>query len=119
MKKLILSLLLFCGIAVADEDVKTYDFYIEELPAICGTHEEVLRYANDRSLIQLNYSLGRENSVPDGEPVFFVTYWVNEEVTQTMATINVPDSDQTCILYISFDVIHNENLLSKEKRIRR
>ena len=117
MKKLILGLLLFCGIATADE--KTYEFYIEHLPAVCGSHEEVLRYADDRSLIQLNYSLGRENSVPDGEPVFFVTYWVNEEVTQTMATINVPDSDQTCILYISFDVVHNENLLKKEKRIKR
>ena len=34
-----------------------------------------------------------------------------------MATIQVPSGDESCILYISFDMIHNEEELKKGKGI--
>ena len=115
MKKIILILsLLFTSISYA-KDFKAYEFHVQELPAVCGTQKEVEKYADDNDYIVLNYSLGRAGSEPTGEPVFVVTYWVNEEVSQTMATVVVPNSDQACILYISFDVIHNEEELKKGK----
>ena len=103
--------------ASANENLGTYDFHVEMLPGVCGTQKEVERFAKNNNYIPLNYSLGREGSKSDGEPVFIVTYWVNEDVTQTMVTVQVPNDGSACILYISFDVIHNENELRPGKGI--
>lgn len=117
MKKLILGLLLICNFALAETDYDKYGFYLQQLPGVCGPQEEVQRFAEDHDFIPLNYSLGREGSQPDGQPVFVVTYWVTEDVTQSMATIQIPNGDESCILYISFDMIHNEEELKKGKGI--
>jgi len=110
-----LILLTIASIVKANEDLRAYNFHIQELPAVCGTQNEVEKYAEDNNYVVLNYSLGREGSDPTGQPVFVVTYYVNEDVTQTMATVVVPSSDSACILYITYDVIHNEKELRKGK----
>ena len=121
MKKIVytfivaLWLLTIASIVKANEDLRAYEFHIQELPAVCGTQKEVEKYAKDNNYVALNYSLGREGSDPTGQPVFVVTYYVNEDVTQTMATVVVPNSDSACILYITYDVIHNEEELKKGK----
>ena len=116
MKKLILGLLLFCNVVLAETEFSKYPFYLQQLPGVCGPQEEVQRFAEDHDFIPLNHSLGREGSQPDGQPVFVVTYWVNEDVSQSMATIQTPSGTESCILYISFDMIHNEKELKKGKR---
>lgn len=126
MKKIAYTLIAFTWLFIfsatikvfADEDLNNYDFYVQELPSVCGAQTDVDRYVEENGYVALNYSLGRAQSKSDGEPVFVLTYWVNEDVTQTMATVQVPNSDQGCILFITFDVIHNEDELRKEKRIK-
>ena len=117
MKKIILGLLLFCSTSFAETDFSKYNFYLQQLPGVCGPQEKVQKFAEDHDFIPLNYSIGREGSQPNGQPVFVVTYWVNKDVTQTMATIQTPNGVESCILYISFDVIHNEEELKPGKRI--
>ena len=103
----------------AEEKLTNYDFYVQELPAVCGTQDKVNQYIENNGYIVLNYSLGRANSEKDGEPVFVVTYYVNEDASQSMATVQVPNSDQACILFITYDLIHNEEELTKKQRIKR
>lgn len=118
MKKLILGLLLFFGVAKAETDISTYQFYVENLPSVCGPSQEVEKYANDNNYEPLNWSLGRAGSEATGEPVFIITYWINTDFTQTMTTVTVPSGETSCIIYVSFDVIHNEELKKKGKGIK-
>lgn len=101
----------------AEEKLTKYDFYVQELPAVCGTQDQVNQYIENNGYIVLNYSLGRANSEKDGDPVFVLAYYVNEDASQSMATVQVPNSDQTCILYITFDLIHNEEELKEGEKI--
>jgi len=47
MKKLILGLLLFFGVAKAETTFDAYDFYVEHLPAVCGTSTQIKQYADE------------------------------------------------------------------------
>jgi len=114
MKKLILGLLLFFGVAKAETDISTYQFYVEHLPSVCGSSQEVEKYASDNNYEPLNWSLGRAGSEKTGQPVFVITYWSNTDFTQTMATVTVPNSQNSCIIYVSFDVIQNEEVMKKK-----
>jgi hypothetical protein len=108
MKKLLISLLLFCSIASADTHFSKYNFYLQELPSVCGSYDSVNKFAEDNNFVPFSYSIGREESQPDGQPIFIVTYWINEDESQTMVTIQIPDGIESCILYISFDLIYNQ-----------
>jgi hypothetical protein len=114
MKKLILGLLLFFGVAKAETTFDAYDFYVEHLPAVCGTSTQIQKYAEDNDYVELNWSLGRARSEKTGEPVFVITYWSNTDFTQTMATVTVPNSQNSCIIYVSFDVVQNEEVMKKK-----
>lgn len=111
------SFIAFATVKGKTEDLRAYEFYVQELPAVCGSQQEVEKYVEDNNYVAINYSLGREGSQPGGEPVFVLTYWVKEDLSQTMASVQVPNSDQTCILFVTFDVIHNEEELSKKKNV--
>jgi len=115
MKKLIVFLSLFISSFVYADSVQKYDFWVEQLPGVCGNQTEIDRYIENNNYIPLNYSVGRAGSTPDGKPVFFITYYVNEDVTQSMAVVQVPNSGTACIMYITFDVLHNEEELKKGK----
>ena len=41
---------------------------------------------------------------PNGEPVFMVLYYVNNEGTSTAAVLTMPNDPTACVLYISYDV---------------
>ena len=114
MKKLILILSLFFGIAKAETTFESYDFYVEHLPAVCGISTQIEKYAKDNDYTELNWSLGRAGSERTGEPVFIITYWVNTDFTQTMATVTTPNSQNSCIIYVSFDVVQNEEVMKKK-----
>jgi len=40
----------------------------------------------------------------DGQPVYMITYYVNEDETQTTAVIDVPNKSESCILFHTFDL---------------
>lgn len=117
MKKLILGILLICNVAIADISFDKYIFSLQQLPGLCGPVEEVQRFADDNKFTPLNFSLGRSGGKADGEPVFIVTYWVNDDLTRTMATIAVPDGIESCIVFVSFDVIGSDEFF-KGKNVK-
>ena len=100
MKKLIISLiLLWSGFAYAEHGVneKHYDLYWQQIPAVCGNPDAVQEYIDDKGFEPKHISLGRSGSKPDGEPVYMVTYYENDD--QVLVTVDIPGAMETCILF--------------------
>ena len=105
MKKLLTIIsLLWATVSYADHenDLGT-NYYFTQIPALCGTQEVIQNYLNHFGFKPDNISLGREGMNKDGQPVYMVTYYINEDGTQTAATIDIPSGLERCILYHSFD----------------
>jgi len=106
MKKIILGLLfsLFAFTASADHEKDFGNYFFQQVPALCGTQENIDNYLNHYKLKPQNISLGREGMVKEGQPVYMITYYISEDGTQTSATIDVPSGAERCILFHTFDL---------------
>ena len=113
MKTLILIITILLTSIVYATETKQYNFWWEQLPAVCSTSEEIKRWANDKNMVPVNVSVGKENGSPDGKIVYIVIYWIND-TGETFASVSTPDDPgQTCILFRTFDLTLNQNLMNK------
>ena len=86
MKRLILILsFLLASFAYAehekqDSELKTYNFWWEQIPAVCSFSDEIQRWANDKNFVPVNMSVGREGGSPDGKIVYVVVYYINDSI---------------------------------------
>ena len=95
MKKLIIALtFLMSSVAHAE-------LFWQSVPAVCGSPDDVINYINAKELKPLHISLGREAGDPNGQPVYMVTYYENED--QTLVTVDIPSAEETCILYHTYN----------------
>ena len=114
MKRLILILsLLLASFAYAEheeQEKKTYNFWWETIPAVCSTSDEIQRWANDKNMVPVNVSVGKENGQPDGKIVYIVIYWINDS-GETFASVSTPDDPgNACIVFRTFDLRINSGL---------
>ena len=106
MKKIILTLIisLFTSIAYAEHMYgKDYQYYWRNIPAICGTPVEVNEYIIDHGFRVHSLSVGRRGADPQGDPVYMITRYVNDN-KQEIVVINVPNVDETCMLFHGYDL---------------
>ena len=75
----------------------------EKVPTLCLPNEILWEYADEKGMQPLNVSYGRKGAKPDGEIVYIVTYWVGIETNETMASVQVPEGDYSCVLFRTFD----------------
>lgn len=102
---LIASTFLLTANLMADEHVtKPKGYHWQQIPAVCGDETMVLKDLAEQGFVPVNMSLGRANSDPQGEPVFLVTYFLQQDMSGTAATITIPTSNDACILYITHDL---------------
>ena len=121
MKKLIIALtLLITSFAFAEHEtpskppVEKFNFWWEQVPAVCSTSDEIERWAEFKKFNPINISFGRAGGVPDGEIVYIVVYWMNED-QESFASVSTPQRpDQACIVFRTFDMKLNTDLLNKK-----
>ena len=121
MKKLIIAItLLLTSLAFAEHETPTkppvekFNFWWEQVPAVCSTSDEIERWAEFKKFNPINISFGREGGVPDGQIVYIVVYWMNED-QESFASVSTPERpDQTCIVFRTFDMKLNTDLLNKK-----
>jgi hypothetical protein len=87
-----------------------YEFYTQQSLMVCGKTEEVMRYAEDHDMIPFSISFGRQGSNPDGEIVYIITHWVQQNGDEQMTSISIPNGNEMCMLYHSFDTQLNPSL---------
>ena len=121
MKKLIIALTLLISSfafaeheSVQDTPVEKFNFWWEQVPAVCSTSEEIERWAEFKKFNPINISFGREGGTPDGQIVYIVVYWMNED-QESFASVSTPERpDQSCIVFRTFDLKLNVGLLNKK-----
>ena len=121
MKKLIIAItLLLTSLAFAEHEtptkppVKKFNFWWEQVPAVCSTSDEIERWAEFKKFNPINISFGREGGTPDGQIVYIVVYWMNED-QESFASVSTPERpDQACIVFRTFDMKLNTDLLNKK-----
>ena len=122
MRKLIFIILFSIGVfnlSYADHElnkspVEKFNFWWEQVPAVCSTSDEIERWAEFKKFNPINISFGREGGSPDGQIVYIVVYWMNEE-QESFASVSTPERpDQACIVFRTFDMKLNTDLLNKK-----
>tara|TARA_B100001057_G_scaffold46387_1_gene41356 strand:+ start:352 stop:711 length:360 start_codon:yes stop_codon:yes gene_type:complete len=103
----LLIFILGTSVAIADHKPTTeYDgLEWSQLPVICGTSEAVNEYLVHNKFELQNLSVGKENASPGGQSVYMVSYFINEDKTQSMAVITAPSGVESCMLYRSFELM--------------
>ena len=113
MKKLlILICLLWSTISYAEEDFRKYNLYMMQYPMMCGMPQDVDRYIADNKFTPINVSFGKENAKEDGAIVFAITYYINDK-HQTLAVAETPSDPYKCMIFHTFDMQMNTNLLKQ------
>jgi len=104
-------LVFILGLTLAAGNVKAndwqsdkYDFRWMHVPVVCGESEEVNRYLKDNKFELDSVSIGREGAHKDGDPAYWVSYFVNEDRTESVSAITSPTGNETCMMYRSFDL---------------
>ena len=105
-KYIIILLSVVCStIALADDwDKQKYDFRWMHVPVVCGDSAEIQRYLKDNDFRLDSVSIGREGAHKDGNPAYWVSYFVNADNTETVSAITSPTGNETCMMYRSFDL---------------
>ena len=101
MKRLILTALLglFWTSIVIAEDIKKYNFWWEQVPAVCSYSDEIQRWASDKNFIPVNMSVGREGGTPTGRIVYVVVYYINDR-GETFAGVSTPENPEQTLSLI-------------------
>lgn len=111
---ILIGIILSIGILHAEEDdlrpEQLPGAWMEQVPVICLSNETLWDFAKEANLQPFNVSYGRAGGKPTGEVVYIITYWVNFEDNNSMATVNTPRSDYSCVMFRSFDIQLNPNL---------
>ena len=81
-----------------------YEFKWMHVPVVCGTSQEVIRYLEDNDFVLESLSIGREGANENGDPAYFVSYYINEKKTESVSAITSPSGNETCMMYRSFDL---------------
>ena len=117
MKKLLLSilgLLLLTSVTIAEEsDIQKYNFYWDQVPVVCGTPEEIDRWANDKGCTPLSLSYGKEGGDKDGAVVYIVVYYLNKDNGETFATVTTPTGSDVCVIFRTFNLQLNPKIMEE------
>ena len=106
MKKLITLLaILFSTTVIAEEIENNYSLYEIPIPVICGQSDMVDKFLINEGLTAKTLSLGREGGKKDGTVIFLITHYESLEKSKSAATVQVPNNDEVCILYYTFDLV--------------
>ena len=109
MKKLLYLAAVILGlntsIATADHKATTeYDgLGWSNLPTICGSTLAVNDSLAHNGFVLESISFGKENGRKDGLPVYMVSYFINEDRSETMAVVTAPSGLESGMLFSSFD----------------
>ena len=76
-----------------------------QLPVVCGSTESINEYLVHNKFILENLSVGKEGSRKNGMNVFMVSYFINNDKTESIAVLTSPSALESCMMYRSFELV--------------
>ena len=77
-------------------------FYQNQAPIMCTTPVQMDQFLNDMGMKPHSLGFGRSGGNIDGDIVFALSHWKNEEGTM-MAVIETPANAEKCMVYMIFN----------------
>ena len=77
---------------------------------MCGSLDDVYRYIKDNKFNTISISFVNENAKETGYVMFAITYYINDN-HQTLAVAETPNDPYKCMIFHTFDMQMNTNLL--------
>ena len=90
--------------AVSAPKEEPLGYTMSQIPVMCASNDQVMMDLDSKGYELLNLSLGRKNANPEEEPMFMVSYYVHPEAGSTVAVMNIPQSTDACIIFITYDL---------------
>ena len=90
-----------------------FDFWWSNMPSVCGQRSEVIKWLAKHEFTPVSVSFGKNGGKATGEVVYIVTLFTNNKYEQT-TTVETPNGNEICILYKTFDMKLNPNLVSEK-----
>ena len=97
----------FCTYSFADThaDKDKYNLKWTQMPIVCSSLENTQQYLDDYEFKVDKLGVGRENARPEGNPVYTVAVYKNDN-QQLISVLMVPGvKDEVCMLFRVFNVI--------------
>ena len=119
MQKLIITILLslFLSASVNAEnhlqpktERETFNFYWTQMPAVCAPRADIADWIAKHEFTPVSVSFGRENGQQQGNVVYVVTVYISPDY-QMAAIAETATSPDLCVLYRTFDLQLNPNLV--------
>jgi len=80
-----------------------YGMYTQHFPAVCGEYAFVENLLKTKGFTPNQASIGRVGAHPDGEPVFLIMLYRNDD--QLLMTMETPQQMEKCIMFLTFNTI--------------
>ena len=119
MQKLLITILvsLFLSTSISaenhlqpEQEKETFNFYWTQMPAVCAPREDMAAWIVKHDFTPVSVSYGRENGQQQGQVVYVVTVYISPDY-QMAAIAETPTSPDLCVLYRTFDLQLNPNLV--------
>ena len=119
MQKFLITILvsLFLSVPVSAEnhlqpnkERETFNFYWTQMPAVCAPREDIADWIVKHDFTPVSVSYGRENGQQQGQVVYVVTVYISPDY-QMAAIAETPTSPDLCVLFRTFDLQLNPNLV--------
>ena len=88
----------------------TFNFYWTQMPAVCAPREDIAAWVAKHEFTPVSVSYGRENGQQQGQVVYVVTVYISPDY-QMAAIAETPTSPDLCVLFRTFDLQLNPNLV--------
>jgi len=81
-------------------------FHWMNMPVICAQSDAILERVKSLNMVPVEISFGKRGAVQDGEIVFAVMMFIGPNNERAVVT-SIPNSQEACLVYISFDARSN------------
>ena len=87
--------------------------YWMQMPVVCGKTETVKAYIQKHKFIMVYVGVGKQGGKNDGQPVYLISEYVTEDMTQSLSVTTTMTLTESCIMFRGFDLQFRNSPINK------
>ena len=87
--------------------------YWMQMPVVCGSTKTVKAYIEKHKFVMVYVGLGKQGGKVDGQPVYLISEYVTEDMTQSLSVTTTLTMTESCIMFRGFELKFRNNPINK------
>ena len=87
--------------------------YWMQMPVVCGSTKTVKAYIEKHKFVMVYVGLGKQGGKVDGQPVYLISEYVTEDMTQSLSVRTTMTLTESCIMFRGFDLQFRNSPINK------